>query len=120
MAKLPGEGEGCLVGCAEVRGQKAQPSTTSATWSRTGRTGDGGRRTGDVDLKQLAQPINGNKARRGDSMRRLIKTLLHGGKEFSNQSALACGKIGKIRQLANGRWEMGEESRDGNFHVHCR
>lgn len=61
----------------------------------------------DVDLKQLAQPINGNKARRGDSMRRLIKTLLHGGKEFSNQSALACGKIGKIRQLANGRWEMG-------------
>lgn len=39
-------------------------------------------------------------------MRRLIKTLLHGGKEFSNQSALACGKIGKIRQLANVKWEM--------------
>lgn len=85
-----------------------------------------------MDLKQLAQPINGNKprrdamrcdagtrqdearqdearqgeARRGDSMRRLIKTMLHGGKEFSNQSASTCGKIGKIRQLANGRWEF--------------
>lgn len=47
------------------------------------------------------------KARRGDSMRRLIKTMLHGGKEFSNQSASTCGKIGKIRQLANGKWEMG-------------
>lgn len=100
-----------------VRGKSAVAGTKSATVDNEW----------DVDLKQLAQPINGNKprrdatrcdagtrqdearqgeARRGDSMRRLIKTMLHGGEEFSNQSASTCGKIGKIRQLANGRWEF--------------